>query len=99
MDRLMEYKVSAVKQSELPQICGQFTDKLYDVLYDTATYKKDEGGWSFFIKKNYLEGLLEEIKKDKSKYLSDDEVTFLEKVLELFGENYLLLIDNDGLLK
>ena len=94
----MEIKVSAVSQSSL-----SLTKKMYDCLYDLASYKHTDRGFSFFIRKDYLEGFLHDIEEDRKNYpdydyLSNEEIELLNKLLSLYGENKLLLIDNDDLM-
>jgi hypothetical protein len=97
---IQEYKVTAIKQSDLSNY-GEFTDRVYRLLYDVASYKVDDGGFSFFIRKTYLDNLLKDIKADKKSFpdigISDAEIAILEKLYDLC-ENDLLLIDNDDLI-
>jgi hypothetical protein len=93
----MEYKISAIKQSDL-DIKDESRYKMIGVLYDLASYKKDERGWSFFVKKDYLSDFIVEVENDKNQTISDYEISFLKSLLLIFGDNELLLIDNDNLL-
>lgn len=100
----MDYKISAVKQSDLLGTGDDFNAKMGDILYDMSRYNHGERGWSFFIVKDVLEAYLIDVENDKLTEpgyddLDDSDIQILKNALAACGENKLLLIDNDDLLE
>ncbi len=70
-------------------------------LYELASYKHSDRGFSFFVRKNYIAEHLEDIKTDCEsypEYLIDKQpiIDFLTKILSEM-KSKILLIDNDKL--
>ncbi len=99
-----EYKVAAIKQSDLLGTGDDFNAKMGDILYEMSRYNHNERGWSFFVLKDVLEDYLIDVENDKLtdpeyNYLDDSDIQILKNALAVCGKHKLLLIDNDDLLE
>jgi hypothetical protein len=55
---IKELTISAIKS------CEVHSDKLYDTLLELSSYKHEDAGFSFFVRKSYIKGYIQDVKND-----------------------------------